>query len=130
MTKGLNKAMLIGRLGQDPEMRYTPSGRPLTKFQMAVNRSWTTSEGEKKKETDWFNVVAWGKLAEICNQYLTKGQLVYVEGRLQTRQWQDEKGGHHSAFEVSAQELIMLDSKPEEEEKTNEKSDGDETYPF
>ncbi len=66
MTRGLNKVMLIGRLGQEPEMRYTPSGRPLTKLQVAVNRSWKSSDGEKKSETEWFNIVAWGKLAEIC----------------------------------------------------------------
>ncbi len=82
MSRGLNKVLLIGRLGHDPEMRYTPSGKPLTKFRMASDRSWTTSDGEKKSETEWFSVVAWGKLAEICNQYLKKGQQVYIEGRL------------------------------------------------
>lgn len=111
MTRGLNKVMLIGRLGHEPEMRYTPSGRPLTKFQLAANRSWKSADGEKKSETEWFNVVTWGKLAEICNQYLTKGQQVYIEGRLHTRQWQDEEGGNHSTVEVIAQEMLMLDSK-------------------
>ena len=84
MARGLNKVLLIGRLGHDPEMRYTPSGKPLTKFRMASDRSWTTTDGEKKSETEWFNVVAWGKLAEICNQYLKKGKQVYIEGRLHT----------------------------------------------
>lgn len=131
MTRGLNKVMLIGRLGQDPEMRYTPSGRPLTKFQLAANRSWTTSEGEKKTETEWFTIVAWGKLAEICNQYLNKGQLVYVEGRLHTRRWQDDDGANHSAVEVITQEMIMLDGRPGDEGTTNsEDLPSEDEYPF
>lgn len=131
MTRGLNKVMLIGRLGQDPEMRYTPSGRPLTKFQLAANRSWTTAEGEKKNETEWFNVVAWGKLAEICNQYLNKGQLVYVEGRLHTRHWQDDDGANHSSVEVITQEMIMLDGRPGEETNAgSEELPGEDDYPF
>ncbi len=111
MSRGLNKVLIIGRLGQDPEMRYTPSGRPLTKFQLAANRTWTTADGEKKSETEWFNIVAWGKLAEICNQYLKKGQQVYVEGRLHTRRWQDDDGSNHSSVEVITQEMIMLDGR-------------------
>jgi single-strand DNA-binding protein len=131
MTRGLNKVMLIGRLGQDPEMRYTPSGRPLTKFQLAANRSWTTAAGEKKKETEWFNIVAWGKLAEICNQYLKKGQLVYVEGRLHNRRWQDENGANHSSVEVITQEMIMLEGRHEGESgPTVEDQPGEDDYPF
>jgi len=131
MTRGLNKVMLIGRLGQDPEMRYTPSGRPLTKFQLAANRSWTTADGEKKTETEWFNIVAWGKLAEICNQYLNKGQLIYVEGRLHTRRWQDDNGTNHSSIEVITQEMIMLDGRPEEEStSSSEDQPGEDDYPF
>ncbi len=131
MTRGLNKVMLIGRLGQEPEMRYTPSGRPLTKFQLATNRSWKSADGEKKTETEWFNVVAWGKLAEICNQYLSKGQQVYIEGRLHTRQWQDEEGSNHSSVEVIAQEMLMLNSKSEEQDSESKEGilSGDE-YPF
>ena len=131
MTRGLNKVMLIGRLGQDPEMRYTPSGRPLTKFQIAANRSWTTADGEKKNETEWFNIVAWGKLAEICNQYLNKGQLVYVEGRLHTRRWQDEKGANHSSVEVITQEMIMLDGRSQDEDDPKDDDQpAEEDYPF
>jgi single-strand DNA-binding protein len=123
--------MLIGRLGHDPEMRYTPSGRPLTKFQLAVNRSWKSADGEKKSETEWFNVVAWGKLAEICNQYLTKGQQVYIEGRLHTRQWQDEESGNHSAVEVIAQEMLMLNSKSGEQDSAPDESIlSEDEYPF
>ena len=131
MTRGLNKVMLIGRLGHEPEMRYTPSGRPLTKFQLAVNRSWKSADGEKKTETEWFNVVTWGKLAEICNQYLTKGQQVYIEGRLHTRQWQDEEGSNHSSVEVIAKEMLMLNSKSGEQD--SEPAEGvfsEDEYPF
>jgi single-strand DNA-binding protein len=123
--------MIIGRLGQDPEMRYTPSGRPLTKFQLAANRSWTTADGEKKTETEWFNIVAWGKLAEICNQYLKKGQQVYIEGRLHTRRWQDDEGANHSSVEVITQEMIMLDGRSGDENnpESDDMPDQDE-YPF
>jgi len=131
MSRGLNKVMIIGRLGQDPEMRYTPSGRPLTKFQLAANRSWTTADGEKKTETEWFNIVAWGKLAEICNQYLKKGQQVYIEGRLHTRRWQDDEGANHSSVEVITQEMIMLDGRAGDENnpESDDMPDQDE-YPF
>jgi single-strand DNA-binding protein len=123
--------MIIGRLGQDPEMRYTPSGRPLTKFQLAANRSWTTADGEKKTETEWFNIVAWGKLAEICNQYLKKGQQVYIEGRLHTRRWQDDEGANHSSVEVITQEMIMLDGRAEDEnDPESDDMPGEEEYPF
>jgi single-strand DNA-binding protein len=131
MTRGLNKVLLIGRLGQDPEMRYTPSGRPLTKFQLAANRSWTTADGEKKTETEWFNIVAWGKLAEICNQYLKKGQLVYIEGRLHTRQWKDDQGANHSSVEVITQEMIMLDGRPGDSDSSeDDEIPADNEYPF
>ena len=112
MTRGLNKVMIIGRLGRDPEMRYTPNGRPVTAFSVAVNRSWTAGDGDKREETEWFNVVAWGNLAEICNQYLRKGSRVYVEGRLQTRSWDDPDGQRHSRTEVVANEMMILDSRP------------------
>lgn len=131
MSRGLNKVMIIGRLGQDPEMRYTPSGRPLTKFQLAANRSWTTADGEKKTDTEWFNIVAWGKLAEICNQHLKKGQQVYIEGRLHTRRWQDDDGANHSSVEVITQEMIMLDGRAgDENNPENDDMPGEDEYPF
>jgi len=108
MSRGLNKVMIIGNLGRDPEMRYTPSGRPVTTFSVACKRSWSTSEGDRRSETEWFNVVAWGNLAEICNQHLTKGQQVYVEGRLRSRHWQDTDGRSHSSVEIIAQEMMLL----------------------
>ncbi len=108
MSRGLNKVMIIGNLGRDPEMRYTPSGRPVTSFSVGVNRSWNTPEGERREETEWFNVVAWGNLAEICKNYLAKGQQVYIDGRLQTRRWEDQEGKKHSNVELVANEMIIL----------------------
>lgn len=108
MARGLNKVLLIGFLGRDPEMRYTPSGRPVTSFSLSTPRSWTSADGERREETEWFNIVTWGNLAEICKQYLNKGQQVYIEGRLQTRGWEDESGKKHFRTEVVANEMIML----------------------
>ncbi|GAB4311063.1 MAG: single-stranded DNA-binding protein [Phototrophicales bacterium] len=108
MARGLNKVMIIGQVGREPEMRYTPSGRPVTSFSVATSRSWTSAEGERREETEWFNVVAWGNLAEICKNHLTKGQQVYVEGRLQTRGWEDETGKKHFRTELVTNEMILL----------------------
>lgn len=136
MSRGLNKVLIIGNLGRDPEMRYTPSGRPVTTFSVATSRSWKTSDGERKSETEWFNIVAWGSLAEICNQYLKKGQQVYIEGRLQTRRWEDDEGNKRSTTEVVAREMTMLgdrrDRKEDEDEREADESDpGDEDeFPF
>ncbi|HEY3313519.1 MAG TPA: single-stranded DNA-binding protein [Anaerolineales bacterium] len=113
MSRGLNKVMIIGHLGREPEMRYTPSGRPVTTFTVATSRSWNTVDGERHSETEWFNIVAWGNLAEICKQYLTKGQQVYIEGRLQTRRWEDKEGNKHSSVEVVANEMMMLGDRRE-----------------
>jgi single-strand DNA-binding protein len=108
MTRGLNKVMVIGNIGRDPEMRYTPSGKPVTSFSLASSRSWIGPDGERREETEWFNVVAWGNLAEICNQKLAKSQQVYVEGRLQTRSWEDDRGQRHFRTEIVANEMIIL----------------------
>ncbi len=108
MSRGLNKVQIIGHLGKEPEMRYTPSGKPVTTFTVAVSRSWNSADGERHNETEWFNVVAWGNLAEICKQYLTKGQQVYIEGRLQTRRWDDKEGAKHTSVEIVANEMMML----------------------
>ena len=125
MSRGLNKVMIIGRLGRDPEMRYTPTGRPVTTYSVMTTRNWNSSDGERHKETEWFNIVAWGSLAEICNKYLIKGQQVYIEGRLQTRYWEDNTGNKHSSTEIVANEMIILSDRregafPEEEEDTEE----------
>jgi single-strand DNA-binding protein len=113
MVRGLNKVMLIGNLGRDPEMRYTPSGRPVTTFTIATSRSWNTADGERRIETEWFNVVTWGNLAEICKQHLIKGQQCYIEGRLQTRHWEDKEGVKHASVEVVASEMMMLGERRE-----------------
>ncbi len=125
MVRGLNKVELIGYLGCDPEMRYTPSGRPVTSFSLSTSRSWTSPEGERREETEWFNIVAWGNLAEICKQYLTKGHLVYIQGRLQTRGWEDETGKKHFRTEVVANEMIMLgDRRSSENTSSHHESHG------
>ncbi len=124
MSRGLNKVMIIGHLGRDPEMRYTPSGRPVTTFSVAVSRSWNSSDGERHSETEWFNVVAWGHLAEICKKYLTKGQQVYIEGRLQTRRWEDKEGMKRTSVEVVANEMMMLgDRRDNRQSQGEDKSD-------
>ena len=138
MSRGLNKVMVIGHLGRDPEMRYTPSGRPVTTFTLAVSRTWNSADGERHTETEWFNVVAWGNLAEICKQYLSKGQQVYVEGRLQTRRWEDKEGQKHTSVEVVANEMMMLGDRregkgPKDEDEEDEMSEpiaDEDEFPF
>lgn len=105
----LNKIMLIGNVGSDPEMRFTPSGSPVTSFRIATNRVYNTPDGARKQETDWFTVVAWNKLAEQCNQFLGKGKLVYVEGRLRNRSWDGTDGQKHFRTEVIASRVTFLD---------------------
>ena len=105
------KTVIVGHLGRDPEMRYTPSGKPVTSFSVAVTRGWRTSDGERREATEWFNVVSWGNLAEICNQYLRRGSHVYIEGRLQTRSWDDADGTRHFRTELVASEMIILDGR-------------------
>jgi single-strand DNA-binding protein len=108
MSRGLNRVMLIGHLARDPEMRTTPSGRPVTTFGLATSRAWHSTDGERHEETEWFNIVAWGSLAEICQEHLRKGQRVFVEGRLQTRRWEDPEGHKHQSVEIVAREMIIL----------------------
>lgn len=108
MTDGLNRVMLIGHLGRSPEMRYTPSGKPVTSFSIVITHSWIASGGERHEETDWFNVVAWGDLAEASKSSLEKGHQVYVEGRLKTRRWKNRSADHCSCAEVVAQQILPL----------------------
>jgi single-strand DNA-binding protein len=119
----LNRVQLIGNLGKDPETRYTPSGKKVCNFSLAVNRRWKSGDGEIKESTDWFNVEAWGRLGEFCQEYLSKGRLVYVEGRLQTDRY--EQGGETRSFtKVIISNMQLLDRKHEEEpvEETDEPS--------
>lgn len=106
---GLNKVMLIGNLGTDPEMRYTANGNAVTTFPVACNRTYTGPDGERKEETEWFNVVTWNKLAETCSQFLQKGRRAYVEGRLQTRSWEGQDGQRRYRTEVIANTVLFLD---------------------
>ena len=104
----MNKIIVIGHLGRDPEMRYTPNGDSITSFSVASSRRYRTREGEQREETEWFNVSAFGRLADICNQYLTKGQQVYVEGRLRSRSYTDRDGQPRYSLDVNLVEMQML----------------------
>lgn len=112
----LNRVQLIGHLGRDPETRHTASGKKVCKFTVAVNRSWRAPEGETREATDWFNVEAWGRLGEVCQAYLAKGRLVFVEGRLQTDRYEQE-GDTRYFTRVVATHMQMLDRRPEEPEE-------------
>ncbi|MFC1952520.1 single-stranded DNA-binding protein [Chloroflexota bacterium] len=105
----VNRMIIIGNLGSEPEMRFTPNGRPVTSFSAATNRRYTTSDGERREETEWFTVVTWGRLAEQCNQYLTKGRLVYVEGRLHSHSWDGQDGQKRYRNEIIADRVSFLD---------------------
>ncbi|MDP2661081.1 MAG: single-stranded DNA-binding protein [Dehalococcoidia bacterium] len=106
---GFCKAMIIGNLGKDPEMRYTPDGKAVTSFTVAVNRRSSAPGGDQKEETEWFRVVSFGKLAETCNEFLAKGRKVFVEGRLQTRSWDGQDGQKHTIVEIVATDMVMMD---------------------
>ncbi len=111
----VNKAIIVGRLGRDPEMRRTSTGTPVASFSVATDEKWTGQDGSKQSKTEWHNVVAWSRLAEICEQYLKKGKLVYIEGRLQTREWDDREGNKRRTTEIVASNMQMLSSRQEDE---------------
>ena len=106
--RGVNKVFLIGNLGADPEVRYTNAGTPVANFRLATNENWVNRDGERSTRTEWHRVVAFGKLGEICSEYLSKGKQVYVEGRLQTRSWEDRDGNKRWVTEVVATNIVML----------------------
>ena len=110
MARGVNKVILIGNLGQEPELRYTGSGTAVCNMRLATNESYTNRDGEEVQKTEWHNVVAWGRLGEVCNEYLDKGSQVYFEGSLQTRSWEDRDGNTRYTTEVKAREMMFLDS--------------------
>ncbi|MBC7386480.1 MAG: single-stranded DNA-binding protein [Cryobacterium sp.] len=116
----VNKVILVGRLGQNPEVRYTPSGSAVANFSVATNESWSDKSGQKQERTEWHRIVAWGKLAELCNQYLQKGRQCYVEGRLQTRSWQDKDGQTKYSTEVQATTVQFLGGNAGEGKAMNE----------
>ncbi len=111
MANGLNKVILIGNLGRDPEVRYTPGGLAVANFSMATSETWTNKEGEKETRTEWHRIVAWGKLGEICGEYLSKGKQIYIEGRIQTREWEDKEGNKRYTTEITASQMLMLGSR-------------------
>jgi single-strand DNA-binding protein len=111
MAKSVNKVILVGRLGRDPELKYTASGTPFCRFSIATDDVWNDKgSGERQERTEWHSIVAWDRLAEICNQYLTKGRLVYIEGSLQTREWDDQEGNKRKTTEIRARDMVMLSS--------------------
>jgi len=127
----VNKIIIIGNLGSEPEMRFTPNGNPVTSFRVATNWRYTTAQGERKEETQWFTVVTWNRLAEQCNQFLTKGRLVYAEGRLRTRSWDGQDGQKHFRDEIIANKVTFLDKQavaplPEERAEEAEGAEGAE----
>ena len=107
-SRSVNKVILIGNLGADPELRHTPGNVPVVNFTVATNESWVNREGAREERTEWHRVVAWRKLAEICNEYLRKGTQVYIEGRLQTRNWEDQSGQKRYMTEIVADEMVIL----------------------
>ena len=108
MPASVNKVILIGNLGSDPEVRYTPSGQAVANFNIATNESWKGKDGQDQERTEWHKIVVWGKLAEICGEYLGKGRTVYVEGRLQTREWADKEGHKRYTTEIVANTVQFL----------------------
>lgn len=105
---GVNKVILVGNLGRDPEVRYTKSGQAVASFSLATSERWTGKDGNKEEKTEWHRIVAWGKLGEICGEYLSKGKQVYIEGRLQTREWEDNDGNKKQTTEIVANNMTML----------------------
>jgi len=136
---GINKVMLIGRLGRDPELRYTQNGQAVANFTLATSERWTNKSGERGERTEWHRIVVWGRLAEICGEYLSKGRQIFIEGRLQTREWEDREGKKRYTTEIVANEMQMLgsrsesgaaDSPPAEEGPVSSVPKGDDDIPF
>ncbi len=129
MAAGLNKIMVIGNLGTDPELRYTPSGKPVTTFRLATNRAYRTQDGERREETEWFTVVAWDRLAEQCNQYLAKGRKAYVEGRLQSRSREGPDGQTRFRNAIIASRVLFFDRSPGSQRGESEGVDSEAVAP-
>ena len=130
---GLNRVMIIGNVGRNAEMRYTPNGNPVTSFSVAVSRKWNTPEGDTREDTEWFRIVAWNRLAENCDRLVTKGRKVYIEGRLQTRKYVDKEGIEKQITEVVASNMVLLDSAPKPTiglEETFSEETEEEEIPF
>jgi single-strand DNA-binding protein len=115
MAGSVNKVILVGRVGRDPEVRYISSGAPVATFSVATDESFKSRNGEQQQHTEWHKVVAWNKLAEICGEYLTKGKLVYIEGSIRSRQWEDQSGNKRTSYEIIARNMQMLGSRADSE---------------
>ena len=115
MAGTVNRVILVGRLGKDPEVKYTSSGTAVARFSLATDEEFKDRSGEQQRQTEWHNIVAWNKLAEICGQYLTKGKLVYIEGTIRSRQWEDQAGNKRTSYDIVAFRMQMLGSKAESE---------------
>lgn len=130
----MNKVLIIGNLGRDPELKHTQSGQAVANFSVATSEKWKDKAGDWQEKTEWINCVAWGKLGEICSEYLHKGSKVYVEGKLQTRKWQDQNGADRHTTEVVLSEMKMLDGKKQENgqqrQERNDNGGGDYDVPF
>ena len=138
----VNKVIIVGNLGKDPEVRFTPGGRALARFPVATSEKWTDQDGNRQERTEWHNVVVWGKQAESCGQYLAKGRPVFIEGRLKLDSWQDQSGNKRSKMRVVVESFQFVDSKgggggnaggrsaPQREPATTSSASGDEDIPF
>jgi len=136
----VNKVILVGNLGRDPEVRYTPSGTAVANFSLATTENWTNKEGQKESRTEWHRVVAWGRLGEICGEYLSKGKQVYIEGRIRTNEWEDQEGNKRQTKEIVALTMQMLGAKtggetyadegPASEPKSGPRQPIDDDIPF
>jgi single-strand DNA-binding protein len=126
----MNKIIVLGNVGRDPEMRYTPEGQAITTFSIASNRRYRTSSGEQRDETEWFNVSAWGRLGEICNQYLTKGQQVYVEGTLRSQTWEGQDGQPRFSNTITLRDIQFLGARAGQEATPSEQPGEEPDLPF
>ena len=115
MSGSINKVILIGRVGRDPEIKYTPNGSPVAKFSLATDETFKDRSGAQQRRTEWHNIVAWNKLAEICGEYLTKGKQIYIEGSIRSRQWEDQSGNKRTGYDIVARTMQMLGSKADSE---------------
>jgi single-strand DNA-binding protein len=115
MAGSVNKVILIGRLGKDPELKYTAGGTPMARFTLATDEGFKDRSGEQQKRTEWHTIIAWGKLAEICGEYLTKGKQVYIEGSIRSRQWEDQSGNKRTSYDIVARQMTMLGSRADSE---------------
>jgi single-strand DNA-binding protein len=135
MSRSYNKVILIGNLGRDPELRYTPNGQAVANFSIATNEIWINKDNERQTRTEWHRIVAWSKLAEFSSEYLSKGKQIFIEGRLRTRTWKDRNGNSRTTTEIWANSIILLGRKdesitPEEEPQPTEDGIKDDDIPF